>query len=103
MQRDGTSRRSANNKARLKEDIIMSTISSISAQSETDGGLAQLLLRTAKRWWLAYVAWRVEQLTIARLRSMSDRQLKDIGVARFEIEFAVRNGTERDRILSSCF
>ena len=82
----------------------MSTISSISAQSETGAGnLAQLLLSAIKRCWLAYFAWRVERLTIARLRSMSDRQLKDIGVARSEIEFVVRHDTERDRILRRCF
>ena len=82
----------------------MNTISSISTQGETAGSnLLQLLLSTAKRWWLAYLGWRIEQLMIARLRSMTDRQLKDIGIARSHIEFAVRNGAERDRILNSCF
>jgi uncharacterized protein YjiS (DUF1127 family) len=84
--------------------MIMSTISSIATQNETAGiSMAQLLLSTAKRWWVAYVSWRVEQLTMYRLRSMSDRQLKDIGIARCEVEFAIRHGMERDQLLTRCF
>lgn len=43
-----------------------------------------------KRWWLAYMDWRLQQLTIERLRCMSDRELKDIGLTRSHIELAVR-------------
>jgi len=82
----------------------MSMISSISTQSETvASSLTQLVWSTARRWWLAYLRWRIEQLTIDRLWSMSDRQLKDIGIVRSEIEFAVRHGIERDRIIGGCF
>ena len=55
---------------------------------------------TLKRWWAAYMTWRVERWAIARLSEMSDRQLKDIGVVRSQIEFAVRGKTERDPIVS---
>ena len=47
-----------------------------------------------KRWWLA---WRLENLAILQLQAMSDRQLKDIGIPRSQIEFAVRGDLERDR------
>jgi uncharacterized protein YjiS (DUF1127 family) len=84
--------------------MIMSTISSISTQGETAAGsLAHLVASTARRWWVAYLGWRIEQLAIVRLRSMSERQLKDIGIARSEIAVAVRHGLERDRILTRCF
>jgi uncharacterized protein YjiS (DUF1127 family) len=43
-----------------------------------------------KGWWTAYVNWRLEQLAINRLHSMSDRELKDMGVSRGQIEYAVR-------------
>lgn len=43
-----------------------------------------------KGWWMAYVNWRLEQLAISRLHSMRDRELKDMGVSRAQIEFAVR-------------
>jgi uncharacterized protein YjiS (DUF1127 family) len=41
----------------------------------------------------------MERLAIERLMTMSDRQLKDIGVAPSEIEFAVRGTTERDGVI----
>lgn len=44
-----------------------------------------------KRWWVAYLIWRIEQATIAHLKSMSDRELKDIGLTRSEIVHAVRS------------
>ncbi len=53
-----------------------------------------------KRWWAAYRTRRIEQLAIARLEAMSDHQLKDIGIARSQIEFAVRGEAERDRVIS---
>jgi uncharacterized protein YjiS (DUF1127 family) len=50
-----------------------------------------------KRWWGSYIAWRVEQAAIAQLRSMSDRELHDIGLARSQIEAAVRGSADRER------
>jgi uncharacterized protein YjiS (DUF1127 family) len=48
------------------------------------------LAATLKRWWLAYITWRIEQAAIAQLCVMSDRELKDIGLTRCEITPAVR-------------
>lgn len=56
-----------------------------------------------KRWWAAYMRRRAEHLAIARLHAMSDRQLRDIGIVRSEIEFAVRGDLERDRIVGRGF
>ena len=67
---------------------------SISRQSRIGG-----LLATLQRWWVAYVNWRLEQAAIARLCSMSDRELRDIGVTRCEITRVVTVGTEFDRAL----
>jgi uncharacterized protein YjiS (DUF1127 family) len=77
-------------------EMIMSTISnSMASRGEI---LAESIFRRAgralKRWWTAYVNWRLEQMAITRLRSMSDRELKDIGVSRAAIEFAVKGGSE---------
>lgn len=47
-----------------------------------------------KRWWVAYITWRIEQLAIARLGAMSDRQLEDIGIGRSQIERAVRGSPD---------
>ena len=35
------------------------------------------LLAVAKRWWVAWIAWRIETAAIAHLQSMSDRGLED--------------------------
>ena len=50
-----------------------------------------------KAWWAAYQRRRAEQRTIEHLRGMSDRELKDIGIVRSQIDFAVKRGVERDR------
>ena len=42
-----------------------------------------------KRWLVAYRSWKTEQAAIARLHSMSDRELKDIGLTRSAITGAV--------------
>ena len=52
-----------------------------------------------KRWWTAYLTWRIEQAAIAQLGLMSDRELKDIGLARSQIMGAVR-GEPGDRPFS---
>jgi uncharacterized protein YjiS (DUF1127 family) len=63
-------------------------------QSGTDG-----LIATAKRWWLAYIVWRMERAATGRLWSMTDRELKDIGLTRMEIVSAVRGELARARAL----
>lgn len=50
------------------------------------------LTTTLKRWWVAYMTWRVEQFAITRLSAMSDRELASMGLARQHIEHAVRGG-----------
>jgi uncharacterized protein YjiS (DUF1127 family) len=74
-------------------EIIMSTISSAPAPQ---GLLGQSLLvgpvAALKRWWIAYLTWRMEQAAIAHLWSLSDRTLKDMGLTRSEIPRVVRGG-----------
>ena len=59
------------------------------------------LLAAANRWWAGYTRWRLHKAAIAQLRSMSDRQLADIGVSRSEIEYVVSG--KRDRAVSPIF
>ena len=59
------------------------------------------LWAAANSWWAGYTIWRLHKVAIAQLRSMSDRQLADIGVSRSEIEYAVRG--KRDRAVSHHF
>ena len=45
-----------------------------------------------KGWWAACLARRIERAAILQLGSMSDRELKDIGLTRSQIVHAVRGG-----------
>ena len=77
----------------------MSTISS--ARAAPRGMAVQSwisrLVATLERWLVAYMTWRIEQAAIAQLWSMSDRELKDIGLTRSEIIGAVRGEAACDR------
>lgn len=48
-------------------------------------------------WWEAYTRRRGYRMAATHLRSLSESQLKDIGLSRGEIEFAVRHGRKPAR------
>jgi uncharacterized protein YjiS (DUF1127 family) len=81
-------------------ETMMSTISSAPAAARGTAGHSASqpwssgLSATLKRWWAAYTTRRAEQ---ALLGSMSDRELKDMGLTRCDITGAVRGGLGRDR------
>jgi uncharacterized protein YjiS (DUF1127 family) len=55
------------------------------------------LVATLKGWWATYKTRRAEQAAIAQLWSMSDRELRDIGLTRSEITGAVEDRAVRPR------
>jgi uncharacterized protein YjiS (DUF1127 family) len=72
-------------------EMIMSMISgSTASQGITAQSLTVGLVASLKRWWVAYMTWRIERAAIERLCSMSDRTLKDIGLTRSGIPGAVK-------------
>ena len=77
----------------------MSTICSapVAAQRTARGSWPSVVAATMKRRWMAYTTWRIQQAAIARLRSMSDWELKDIGLTRSNITDAVRGQALRGR------
>jgi uncharacterized protein YjiS (DUF1127 family) len=84
------------------KDIIMSRLlSSTATRDESAHAHIASLLAAANCWWAGYTSWRLHKAAIAQLRSMSDRQLADIGVSRSEIGYAVRG--KRDRAVSPIF
>ena len=87
--------------------MIMSTISNTAAPRESvTGGLIAMAAAAVRRWWSAYIAWRVQGAAIALLKSMSDRDLKDIGLSRLQVDAAVRDvgpTFERDRVFPRMF
>ncbi len=72
----------------------MSTYLSVHAPASDMAGQSwtSSLRAAAKRWWMAYITWRIEQAAISQLCAMSDRELKDIGVYRTDIVRASRLG-----------
>lgn len=76
----------------------MTTISSTATHRDIAGsGFLAAVGRTLRQWWRAHLARRREQAALLQLRSMSDRELNDIGIHRSQVEFAVRG--ERDHAL----
>ena len=53
------------------------------------------LTAAVKTWWKAYLDRRRERAAIAQLHAMSDRELRDIGLTRSEIDLAVRGELDR--------
>jgi len=69
----------------------MSTvIDTMGAQRSTAREFLGRLAGALKHAWDGYCAWRIQEATIACLRTLSDRQLEDIGLARSQIDCAVR-------------
>ena len=60
------------------------------------------LVATLKGRWASYQTRRAEQAAIAELWSMSDRELRDIGLTRSEITGAVKYRAVR-REISRCY
>ena len=76
---------------------------SINANQVVGGSAAPsifgLALTVVKDCWLAFRERRAQAQTIATLRSLGDRDLKDIGLSRAEIESAVRGQSMRERMV----
>jgi uncharacterized protein YjiS (DUF1127 family) len=69
----------------------------VTPQSITEKSLAKVIRAKLRGYWAAYINWRIEQAAIDQLKSLSDRELKDIGLDRSGIIGAVRNKAERRR------
>jgi uncharacterized protein YjiS (DUF1127 family) len=57
--------------------------------------------RVLQGWWLAYMEWRLKRLATGLLHRMSDRELKDLGLTRSQIELAARGRAGRHTLLST--
>jgi uncharacterized protein YjiS (DUF1127 family) len=82
-------------------EMIMSTISTATAhQHSASGSVVGRIAAAIRRLWVAYITWRIEQAAMAHLRSMSDRELEDLGLSRSQIEGAVASKRASDRALT---
>jgi uncharacterized protein YjiS (DUF1127 family) len=72
-------------------------------RSFTGGALPGELGRALRRWWLAYMEWRLQRLAASLLYRMSDRQLRDLGLTRSRIELAARSQAGQHPLLHGRF
>ena len=79
----------------------MSTISTVNAREcSASESIVGRVMAASKRLWVAYITWRIEKAAIAHLRSMSDRELGDLGLSRSQIEGAVTGEPASGRAFS---
>lgn len=64
----------------------------ISMRALPDKSWTARLAASLRCWWVAYVTWRINRSALAQLAAMSDRDLRDIGLTRGEIENTVWDG-----------
>ena len=79
----------------------MRTISSMADRQDIVGsGFFAAVGRAMRRWWQRRFDRRSQRAAIVQLRGMSDRELRDIGISRSQIEFAVTGDFKRERVPS---
>jgi uncharacterized protein YjiS (DUF1127 family) len=74
--------------------MIMSTIAGKPAHRSAAFEFLGRMVGALKHAWEAYHSWRIQEATVTYLRSLSDRQLKDIGLTRSQIDCAVRGALD---------
>jgi uncharacterized protein YjiS (DUF1127 family) len=85
-------------------ETIMSELSkAVLPRALATGSATRRIGKALARFYLDYMEWRLQRLAINRLRKMSDRELKDIGLLRSQIEFEVRGGARHPALLWPLF
>jgi uncharacterized protein YjiS (DUF1127 family) len=74
------------------KEETMSAISGLADQRDGAGAMVRAIGTGMMRWWVAYTSWRIERVALGRLQAMGERQLKDMGLVRSQIAFAVKKG-----------
>jgi uncharacterized protein YjiS (DUF1127 family) len=85
------------------ETIMTSSPRAILPRNRTGGGSSGGPGSALRRWWLAYMEWRLQRLAADLLHRMSDRQLRDLGITRSQIEPAARGRAGQHPLLHDRF
>jgi uncharacterized protein YjiS (DUF1127 family) len=82
-------------------EMVMRTTFNVPANVEDrTRSWGKTLVAILRAWWLAYLTLRLERAAIIQLRAMSERELRDIGLTRSQIEPAVRGELDRGTFMS---
>jgi uncharacterized protein YjiS (DUF1127 family) len=76
--------------------MIFNQATALRGMARTD---ALWIARMVRRCWEALLTWQLEHAAAAQLSSMSDRELRDIGLSRSEIGRAVKGELPRGRLV----
>jgi len=74
----------------------MITLSSTAARLQSVATQLSRLIARVQSWWMAYLDRRMQRSVIFQLEALSDRELRDIGLRRCEIEGAVKGELKRE-------
>jgi uncharacterized protein YjiS (DUF1127 family) len=74
----------------------MITLSSTAARLQSVATQPSRLIARVQSWWVAYLDRRMQRSAIFQLEALSDRELRDIGLRRCEIEGAVKGELKRE-------
>jgi uncharacterized protein YjiS (DUF1127 family) len=74
----------------------MITLSSTAARLQSVATQPSRLIARVQSWWMAYLDRRMQRSVIFQLEALSDRELRDIGLRRCEIEGAVKGELKRE-------
>jgi uncharacterized protein YjiS (DUF1127 family) len=78
----------------------MRTLSSTTARLQSVATQPSRLIARVQSWWVAYLDRRMQRSAILQLEALSDRDLRDIGLRRCEIEGAVKGELNRARVFN---
>jgi uncharacterized protein YjiS (DUF1127 family) len=73
----------------------MRTPSSTTARLQSVKTQPSQLIARLQSWWVAYLGRRIQRQATLQLEGLSDRELRDIGLRRREIEGAVKGELKR--------
>jgi uncharacterized protein YjiS (DUF1127 family) len=82
---------------------IMRTLSITTARLQSVATQPSQLTGRLQSWWVAYLDRRIQREAALQLEALSDRELKDIGLRRCEIEGAVKSGVKSGRAFDNPF
>jgi uncharacterized protein YjiS (DUF1127 family) len=78
----------------------MRTLSSTTARLQSVATQPSQLIARLRSWWATYLDWRLQREATLQLEALSDRELKDMGLRRCEIESVVKGELKRERAFS---
>jgi uncharacterized protein YjiS (DUF1127 family) len=84
-------------------EMVMRTLSNTTARLQSVATQPSQLIARLQSWWVTYLGWRIQHEAILQLEALSDRELRDIGLRRCEIESVVKSDLKRERAFGRCY